>query len=91
MSRAASCQHVFPVPLERVRYVHWQRHKRGSSLGIPELDQIVLAARHKEAHCWVPLDVFDVTSVAGKEALLSTLRERLDPTVESSLAVANRA
>jgi len=78
-SRAASCQHICPVPLERVRYVRWQRHGRGSSSGIPELDQISLAARHKEAHFWVPLDAFDVTSAAGKDALLSTLSERLDP------------
>jgi hypothetical protein len=66
-----------PLLLERVRYV--QRDERGSSSGIPELDQIVLAARHKVAHCWVLLDAFDVPSVAGEDALLSTLRERPDP------------
>jgi len=77
--------------LERVRYVHLQRHERGSSSGIPDLDQIVLAARHKEAHCWVPLDAFDIPSVAGEDALLSTLHERPDPTAESSLTAANRA
>jgi hypothetical protein len=65
--------------LERVRYVHLQRHECGSSSRIPELDQIVLAARYKEAHCWVPLDAFDIPSAAGKDALLLTLRERQDP------------
>ena len=56
-----------------------QHCERGSSAGIPELDQIVLTPRYEQAHRWVPLDALDVPSVAGKDPLLSTLRERPDP------------
>jgi len=56
-----------------------QHCERGSSAGIPELDQIVLAPQYEQAHRWVPLDELDVPSVAGKDALLTTLHERPDP------------
>jgi hypothetical protein len=58
---------------------HVQRSERSSSAGIPELDQIVLTPRYEQAHRWAPLDALDVPSVAGKDALLSALRERPDP------------
>lgn len=58
------------------RYV--QRCEPGSGAGIPELDEIIFAARDKQAHRWVPFDALDVPSVAGKNTLLTALRERPD-------------
>ncbi len=62
---------------ESTRYIRGD--DRGSSAGVPERDQIVLAARaarHEQVHRWVPLDILDVPSVASKDLFLSTLCER---------------
>ena len=56
---------------ESTRYIRGD--DRGSSAGVPERDQIVLAARHEQGHRWLPLDVLDVPSVASKDPFLSTL------------------
>jgi len=40
---------------EDTRYI--RGNGRGSSAGVPEHDQIVLAARHEQVHRWVPLDI----------------------------------
>ena len=40
---------------ESTRYIRGDG--RGSSAGVPEHDQIVLAARHEQVHRWVPLDI----------------------------------
>ena len=61
---------------ESTRYT--QCRERGSSAGIPELDEIVLAAGHEQAHRRMPLDALDVPSVTRKDAFLSTLGERPD-------------
>lgn len=55
------------------RYV--QRRERSPSAWIPELDEIVLASRHEQAHRWVPLNALDVPSMAGKDTFLSALRK----------------
>ena len=72
----ASRQWVFRITRQNTGWV--QRRERGSSAGIPELDQIVLTPRYEKAHRWVSLDELDVPSVASKDALLSTLCERPD-------------
>ena len=59
---------------ESTRYIRGD--DRGSSAGVPERDQIVLAAQHEQGHRWVPLDILDVPSVASKDPFLSTLYER---------------
>ncbi len=59
---------------ESTRYIRGD--DRGSSAGVPERDQIVLAARHEQGHRWVPLDILDVPSVSSKDPFLSTLYER---------------
>lgn len=60
---------------QRQSMIYVQRREPGPSAGIPELDEIVLAARYKQAHRWVPLDALDVPSMAGKDALLAALRK----------------
>jgi hypothetical protein len=55
---------------ESTRYIRGD--DRGSSAGVPERDQIVLAARHEQVYRWVPLDILDVLSVASKDPFLST-------------------
>jgi hypothetical protein len=59
-----------------MRYV--QRFERGSRARVPELDEIVLAARHQESHRGVPLDAFDVPPMAGQDPFLPTFRKRPD-------------
>ena len=52
-----------------------QRCKRSPSAGIPELDEIVLAARHKKTHCRMPFNALDVPSMASEDTFLAALRE----------------
>ena len=52
-----------------------QRRKRGPSAGIPELDEIVLAARHEKTHRRMPFNTLDIPSVASKDTFLTTLRK----------------
>ena len=59
---------------ESTRYIRGD--DRGSSAGVPERDQFVLAARHGQGHRWVALDILDVPSVSSKDPFLSTLYER---------------
>jgi hypothetical protein len=69
-----SCQHASPVPLERVR----DTYSVVCTVPFRESQNLIrlsYAARHKEAHRWVPFDAFDVPTVAGKDLFLSTLRE----------------
>jgi hypothetical protein len=42
------------------------------------IDEIILAARYKQAHGWVPLDALDVPSVAGKNTLFPAFCNRPD-------------
>jgi len=56
----------------------------GSSAGVLERDQIVLAARHEQVRRWLPLDILDVPSIASKYPLLSTLKDQTHE-VESAL------
>jgi len=71
------------------RYV--QRRVHGSISGIPKLDQIVLAARHKEIHHWVPFDAFDVPTWLVKIRSSRLAAKDHMRMVESSLAVTNCA
>jgi hypothetical protein len=59
---------------ESTRYIRGDG--RGSSAGVREHDQIVLAARHEQVHRWVPLDILDVPSVSSKDPFLLTHCER---------------
>ena len=52
-----------------------QRRKRSPSAGIPELDEIVLAARHEKTHRRMPFNTLDVPSMASKDTFLATLRK----------------
>ena len=63
----------------------------GSISGIPELDQIVLSARHKEVHRWVPFDAFDVPTWLVKIRSSRLPAKDYMRMVESSLAVTNCA
>ena len=67
-----------------------QCRKRSPSAGIPELDEIVLAARHKKTYRRVPFNALDVPSMASKDTFLAALCKgpNAHGTVESSLAVA---
>lgn len=53
-----------------------QRRKRSPSAGIPKLDEIVLAARHKKTHRRMPFDTLDVPSMASENAFFAALRKR---------------
>jgi hypothetical protein len=65
------------LPQEKtMRYV--QCCERGSRARVPELDEIVLAARHQESHRRVPLDAFDVPSMASQDPFLPTFCKRPD-------------
>ena len=50
-----------------------QRRKRSPSAGIPELNEIVLAARHEKTHRRMPFNTLDVPSMAGKDTFLTAL------------------
>src|SRR6266851_1491731 len=65
----------FAVSLGRLR----DTYSVVSAVTVRGSDQIILVPRYEQAHRWVPLDALDVPSVAGKDALLSTLCERPDP------------
>ena len=58
---------------QSTRYV--QRRERSPSAGIPEIDEIVFATRHEQAHRWVSFNALDVPSMAGKDAFLVGLRK----------------
>ena len=50
-----------------------QRCERGAGAGIPELDEVVLAAGHEQTHGRVPLDALDVPAVSSEDALFAAL------------------
>ncbi len=52
-----------------------QRRKRGPSAWIPELDEIVLAARHQQTHRRVPFNTLDVPTMTSKDTFLAALRK----------------
>lgn len=52
-----------------------QRCERGARARVPELDEVVFAARHEQAHSRVPLDALDVPPVSGEHALFAALGE----------------
>jgi hypothetical protein len=64
---------MFPVPMTGTKCV--QRRKCSPSAGIPELDEIVLAARHEKAHRWMPFNTLDVPSMASKDTFLAATRK----------------
>ena len=55
-----------------------QSRESSPSARIPEFDEIVLAARHEQAHRWVPFNALDVPSMASKDTLLAALRKGPD-------------
>jgi hypothetical protein len=55
-----------------------QRRKRSPSAGIPELDEIVLTARHEKTHRRMPFNTLDVPSMASKDTFLAALRKGPD-------------
>jgi len=55
-----------------------ERRKRSPSAGIPELDEIVLAARHEKTHRRMPFNTLDVPSMAGKDTFLAAFRKGRD-------------
>ena len=68
---------------ESTRYI--QGDDRGSSAGVPERDQVDLAAQHEQVHRWVPLDILDVPSIASKDPFLLTPVKDQTREVEPSL------
>ena len=67
--------HISACPMHRWQSARYaQRRERNPSAGIPEIDEIFLAARHEQAHRWVPFIALDVPSMAGKDAFLAALR-----------------
>jgi hypothetical protein len=79
------------VPCTNDRHKMHTALKHGPSAGIPELDEIVLAARHEKAHRRMPFNTLDVPSMASKDKFLPALRKDQTCTVESSLAVAKQS
>ena len=62
-----------PVPMTATKCI--QRRKRSPSAGIPELDEIVLAARHEKTHRRMPFNTLDVPPMASKDTFLAALRK----------------
>jgi hypothetical protein len=71
------CKSLYGILMVMARYILSMRvrRKRSPSAGIPELDEIVLAARHEKAHCWMPLNTLDVPSMASRDTFLAALRK----------------
>lgn len=70
----ASYQRVSRVPMTGTKCI--QRRKRSPSAGIPELDEIVLAARHEKTHRRMPFNTLDVPSMTSKNTFFAALRKR---------------